>query len=64
MISEALLDRAKERCSQHREIGGFCPCCLEHVLAVALAEENPELSMDEAVCLVTEWVVCGARDIQ
>jgi hypothetical protein len=59
MISEAILDRARNRCSQRRDVDGFCPCCLEHVLAAALVEENPELSMDEAVNVVLEWIACG-----
>jgi hypothetical protein len=63
MISETILNRARDRCSQHREAGGFCPCCLEHVLAAALVEENPGLSMDEAVAVVSEWVLCGEREV-
>lgn len=61
MLSEALLNRARDRCSQHRDANGFCPCCLEFVLAEALVEENPELGMDEAIAVVTEWVTCGGR---
>ena len=64
MISEALLNRARDRCNQHRDINGFCPCCLEFVLAAALVEENPELSMNEAVGVVLEWVLCGGRDVE
>jgi hypothetical protein len=56
MISETLLDRARDRCRQHRDNNGFCPCCLEHVLAAALVEENPALSMDEAINAVLEWI--------
>jgi hypothetical protein len=36
---------------------------LEFVLAEMLVEENPELCMDEAVDLVSEWVMCGGRDV-
>ena len=63
VISETILNRARDRCNQHRDINGFCPCCLEHVLAVALVEENPELSMDEAASVVSEWILCGGRDV-
>jgi hypothetical protein len=62
VISETLLNRARDRRRQHRDIDGFCPCCLEYVLAAALVEENPELCMDEAVNVVSEWILCGARD--
>jgi hypothetical protein len=54
VISEALLDRARDRRRQHRDIDGFCPCCLEFVLAESLVEENPELCMDDAVDAVSE----------
>ena len=57
MISETLLNRARDRCSQHRDINGFCPCCLEFVLAEALVEANPGLCMDDAIDVVTEWVM-------
>ncbi len=63
MISETLLNRARNRCRQHRDIDGFCPCCLEYVLAAALAEENPELCMDETVNVVSEWVMCAGGDL-
>jgi hypothetical protein len=53
MISEALLNRARDRCSQHRDINGFCPCCLEFVLAEMLFEENPDLCMDDALNVVS-----------
>ncbi len=63
MIPETLLDRARDRCRQHRDINGFCPCCLEYVLAAALVEENPELCMDDAVGLVSEWIMGTGRDV-
>jgi hypothetical protein len=63
VISEALLDRARDRCRQHRDINGFCPCCLEYVLAAALVEENPELCMDDAISVMSEWILCGWRDV-
>ena len=56
MISETLLNRARDRCNQHRDANGFCPCCLEYVLAETLVEENPELSVCEAIGVVEEWV--------
>ena len=63
MIPETLLNRARDRCNQHRDINGCCPCCLEFVLAVALVEENPELSMDEAINAVSEWIMGTGRDV-
>ncbi len=63
VISETLLNRARDRCSQHRDTGGFCPCCLEFVLAAALVEENPELCMDDAVNVVSEWIMGTGRDV-
>jgi hypothetical protein len=63
MISVALLNRARDRCSQHRDINGFCPCRLKFVLAEMLVEENPESCMDDAVNLVSEWIMCGGRDV-
>ncbi len=62
MISETLLNRARDRCNQHREINGFCPCCLEFVLAAALVEENPDLCMDDAINVVQEWIMGAGRD--
>ena len=58
VISEALLNRARDRCSQHRDINGFCPCCLEFVLAETMVEENPELCMDDAINVVSGGVTC------
>ena len=63
VISEAILNRARDRCNQHRDINGFCPCCLEFVLAETLVEENPELCMDDAVYVVSEWIMCGGREV-
>ena len=63
MISETLLNRARDRCSQHRDINGFCPCCLEFVLAEMMVEENPELCMDDAINVVSEWILSGGRDV-
>jgi hypothetical protein len=63
VISETLLDRARDRCSQHREIDGFCSCCLEFVMAEMLVEGNPELCMDEAVDVVSEWIMGTGRDV-
>jgi hypothetical protein len=33
------------------------------VLAAALVEENPELCMDDAINVVSEWIMCGGRDV-
>jgi hypothetical protein len=63
VISETLLDRARDRCRQHRDINGFCPCCLEYVLAAALVEENPELCMDDAADVVSEWIMHPGGDV-
>ena len=63
MISETLLNRARDRCNQYRDINGFCPCCLEFVLAEMMAEENPELRMDDASDVVLEWIMRAGRDV-
>jgi hypothetical protein len=63
VISETLLDRARDRCRQHRDIDGFCPCCLEYVLAAALVEENPGPCMDDAVEVVSEWIMGAGGDV-
>jgi hypothetical protein len=63
MIFETLLDRARDRCSQHRDVNGFFPCCLEHVLAAAMVEDNPDLCMDEAIDVVLEWITGAGRDV-
>ena len=39
------------------------PCCLEFVLAAALVEENPDLCMDDAVDMVSEWIMGAGRDV-
>jgi len=36
---------------------------LEFVLAEAMAEENPELSMDEAINVVSEWIMRAGQDL-
>ena len=63
VIPETLLNRARDRCNQQRDINGFCPCCLEFVLAEMMVEENPELCMDEAINVVSEWIMCGGREV-
>jgi hypothetical protein len=63
VISETLLDRARDRCNQHRDIDGFCPCCLEFVLAEMLVEENPGLCMDDAINVVSEWIMGAWGDV-
>jgi hypothetical protein len=37
---------------------------LEFVLAETLVEENPELCMDNAINVVSEWIQCGGREAQ
>jgi len=63
VITETLLDRARGRCRQHRDIDGFCPCCLEYVLAAALVDENPELCIDDAMDVVSEWIMGTGRGV-
>jgi hypothetical protein len=36
---------------------------LEFVLAAALVEENPELCMDDAINVVSEWIMCAGGDV-
>jgi hypothetical protein len=33
------------------------------VLAAALIEENPELCMNDAVSVVSEWIMCAGGDV-
>ncbi len=63
VISETLLDRARNRYRQHRDIDGFCPCCLEYVLAAALVEENPGLCMDDAINVLSEWIMGAGGEV-
>jgi hypothetical protein len=32
-------------------------------MAEMMVEENPELCMDDAINLVSEWIMCGGRDV-
>jgi hypothetical protein len=32
-------------------------------MAEMLVEENPDLYMDDAVNVVSEWIMCGGRDV-
>jgi hypothetical protein len=63
VIPETLLNRARDRCRQHHDINGFCPCCLEFVMAEMLVEENLGLCMDDAVNVVSEWIMGAGGDV-
>ena len=56
MNADTLLQRASERCSQHRQVPGFCNDCAMDELQEMLLEENPELSRGGAHDLAWEWV--------
>ena len=64
-IGHRLGQIASERAARQgkSDINGFCPCCLEYVLAAALVEENPGLCMDDAVNVVSEWIMCAGGDV-
>jgi hypothetical protein len=32
-------------------------------MAEMMVEENPELCMDDAINVVSEWVMCGGRGV-
>jgi len=36
---------------------------LEFVLAEAMAEENPETCMDDAITVVSEWIMRGGQSL-
>jgi hypothetical protein len=36
---------------------------LEFVLAEMMVEENPALCMDDAINVVSEWIMGGGRDV-
>ena len=63
VISETLLNRARDRFRQYRDINCFCPCCLEFVMVEMLIEENPELCMDDAIEAVSEWIMGTGREV-
>ena len=63
MLSEHLLNLARDRCNRHRDTDGFCVCCLEAVLVEAVLEMNEGLSKDAAVEVVLAWVPRGERDV-
>ncbi len=63
MIPEIFLNRARDRCCQYRDINGFCPCCSQFALAELLVEENPELCMDDAINVVSEWMLRAGRRV-
>ena len=56
MTSADLLQRTRERCSQHRFVPGVCRHCLLWEFEAMVREENPELSREEARELVQEWL--------
>ena len=61
---EELLRRARARC-KHRlnGVGGGCRECYLAELEQALAEERPELDLDEVLALVQEWLRTEAESV-
>ena len=48
MDADTLIQRARERCSRHRQVPGFCNDCVMDELQELLLEENAELSRGDA----------------
>ena len=57
---ENLINRARERCTRHRDVPGFCSGCFQWVMAEMLVEENRELCMDDAINVVLRWMLATA----
>ncbi len=57
MDPETLLARARELCTRHRVGPGFCSSCFQLEMAAMLCEENPALYVDDAINLVSEWML-------
>ena len=62
MDPEVLIKRAQGRCRHHQNFPGFRSFCFQWVMAQMLAEENPELCMDDAINVVSEWMLRAGRD--
>ena len=58
-----LIERAKGRCCHRQNLSGFCSFCFQWVMAQTLVEENPELCMDDAINVVSEWMLRVGRDV-
>ena len=61
MDPEVLVNRARERCSHRPMISGFCSTCFQWAMAEMLAEANAELCMDDAINVVSEWMLSAGR---
>ena len=57
MNPDTLLAQARTRCAHHRIVPGICSICFQQELAEILLEENPELRRNDAVNLVSEWMM-------
>ena len=57
MNPDTLLARARARCAHHRIVPGVCSLCFQQEMAEMLLEENPELCRNDAVNLVSEWMM-------
>ena len=56
MDSDDLLQRARERCAEHRPGAGTCRGCVLEEMEDMLLEENPEMERGDAHAQVLEWV--------
>jgi hypothetical protein len=63
MDPEVLIKRAKRRCSHRQNLPGFCSFCFQWVMAQILVEENPELCMNDAINVVSGWMMCAGRHV-
>ena len=63
MNAEDLIKRAQGRCRHRQNLPGFCSFCFQWVMTQMLVEENPELCMDDAISVVSEWMLRAARRV-
>ena len=61
MNPDTLLSRARARCAHHLNVPGVCSDCFQREMAEMLLEENPELCRNDAVNLVSEWMMQDAE---
>ncbi len=63
MDPEVLINRAREQCSRGQQISAVCSLCFQREMAQMLAEANPEFCMDDAIDVVSEWMLRAGRDV-
>ena len=64
MDLNALVDRARARCSREHRAADFCPLCFELEMIEMLVEEHPEMCRDDAINVVSEWILSADEPLQ